>query len=170
MNKFDSIGLTYLAANEGELREFSPANVELGRGVVSSDPKFHSADINLVLFETMFAKMWGKEPFGEFDLSWCGLFHFRPETGFEEEDGSAKYQIFQLPLNRGRDNVYVVLDELKPGTDMVRERLRQTITYRLRGISFPNPVPVLENAWANRDESWFFWSTEPRDFNRGVFS
>jgi hypothetical protein len=134
------------------------------------DPAFRSFNKNDVMLEAVYRKMVPHPAFAGYDFPQYGVFLFRQETGFPEQDGSAKYQIFQVQLRRsgGFDYGYIVLDELIPGTDMGMQRIRRMTTYRLRSISKPIPIPIPENGWCNEPGNWIYMSEHPRNFNSCV--
>jgi hypothetical protein len=111
---------------------------------------------------------------GAFRFSWgdavriYGIFHFRPQVGFVEADGSAQYKVFQIPVRQpgGFKYIYIILDDLLACEDEGGDIILRS--YRLRGVSNLIPIATPEYDWCNADESWQWWSKEPADFNVGA--
>jgi hypothetical protein len=159
--RFKSCGLSTVQPDEGILHEFSretlvPIEERLERGILPMDTSINAA------LDAIFRHRLDKP------LEQYGIFHFRPETGFVEEDGTAKYEIFQQSVRQcgGFEYVYIIVDCVLPREDEDGDIIIGS--YRLRGVSVPMPIAMPEYNWCNASYNWKWWSKLPADFNVGA--
>jgi hypothetical protein len=163
--RFDSCGLSTVQPDEGNLIEYRIEDLDAVRATVQGKGLLESGDKMRVVFDAIYNHMERAKEFVAYSFVKFDLFWFRPATGFVEEDGGAKYEIFQVPLLRsgGYDYAYIVIDHVLP--QEAEGAGTRPGYYRLRGVSVPQQIATPEYNWCNADYNWLYWNDTPTDFN-----